>query len=175
MKVLVPLMTHSSPWRTAVVSSEVMSEPCPGSVNAPPDSMRPSATGGQESALELLAAEAQDALGGEARQDDGAADAGVACAELLGDQDVLEHPQPLARVGLGVVHPYEAQLRRLLPDRPGELVFAVELERQLPVELPFGELPRRLLDLLLCLAEFKIHGPPLRFVQWLRTLPPAGA
>jgi len=114
----------------------------------------------KEFLLQLLAAEAQHALGGKARQDHGTADARIPGAELFGDQDVFHHAQPLARIRLRIVHADETQLGGFLPDLAREFVFPVEFEGKLLVEFAFGKLPGRFLDIFLRFFEFKIHCFP---------------
>ena len=106
-------MTHSfAPWRTARVSSAVMSEPWPDSVKAPAESILPSATAGRNFCFSSSLPK-RSTLGGKTRQDHGTASARIPGAELFGDQDVFHHAQPLARIRLRIVHADETQLGEL--------------------------------------------------------------
>ncbi len=60
MKVLLPLMTHSSPSRTAVVRQAFTSEPPPGSVIATARMVLPAQMSGQPALLLRLCAQPRD-------------------------------------------------------------------------------------------------------------------
>ena len=154
---LVPLSTHSSlaSSYTARVRSEETSEPASGSRHA--ERAELDVVGGAEALRHPLhdllgRAVAGDAGGGEARAEDGQADAGVTPEQLL-ERDRQRQAGGVADRGLGEeVEGVEADLGRLLDDRPRELLPLVPLVGGRADDL-LGEVVDPLLDLLLIFVQ----------------------
>ena len=110
-----PLMTYSSPLRTATVFCAAASLPASGSVRPKQPSFSPRAKGARNSLLLLVGAELQHRVAVErvvhAHDDAGG---GAAAADLLHGQRVADVVQPGAAVLLGHRHAQQRQLGELL-------------------------------------------------------------
>ena len=168
MKILVPLITQSSPSRTAVVSIRVMSLPWSGSVNAPQESTPPSATLGSHSAFCSSLPKCRtisEAKSARIRQ---------APTELSPRQSssatriVLHDPHPLARILLRKMDADESEVGGFFPDgrRVGMRLF--QLLDDVLFEFAFDKIPDRFLDFLLRFAQFKLHTFVSLSPHWFR-------
>jgi hypothetical protein len=107
--------------------------------------------------LQLLRAVPEEHVAPEGGHLEADPDPRVFPAELLGDQDVLQRPVPLAAQLLRVVESGEAELGPLADDLAGIRLGALQLHGQVPVELALGELTGCLLDVLLLSRQREIH------------------
>ena len=99
MNIFVPLSTHASPSRTAVVRMPPASEPVPGSVSPQQPTFSPFASGVRNRLLLLLAAGQVDVRRGEAVvRGEGERDARVDARHLLHHDRPVDHGQPGAAV-----------------------------------------------------------------------------
>src|SRR4030042_3571422 len=104
--------------------------------------------------------EAEDHLRGEINKAQSNTDSGIFPTEFFNDQDIFSDPVTLASIFLGKVNAYEPQFTGLLPELLGKGVVLLPLQDLLLVELPLGEFPNTLLNVLLLSCQFKIHLQP---------------
>ena len=106
-------------------------------------------------------------FGGETGQSHGAADGGVASAERLDHENVLEATQPLTGIDFRKVDADKTQITGLAPYFFRKLMMIVPFEGQIFVKFTFDEILNGLLYFLLCFVQLELHAscPPGVFKQ----------
>ena len=161
MKILLPLMTNSSPSRLYMVAIPPASLPAFGSVSRRQPITLAGIERRQPFLLLLFGAEGVDRVGGKrgVRRDQHAART-ASLGDLFHHNDVGEHVQAGAAVLLGKIAPHEAHFTHLFDQRVGNRVLFVDFYGN-RLDLFFDEIAHGRLQYLVILAQLEIHGSNL--------------